>query len=210
MARKYSIHGFEWKFIPPHAPHMGGLWEAAVKSFKHHFKGVAGAHRYTFEEFATLLARFEGALNSRPISAVSEDPSDTTALTPGHFLRGVPLLSFPEPPSENLSLVNRWEKLKTLHHQFAIRWKNDYLKSHQKRYKWQTASPNLKVDDFVVIMDDLLPPHEWRLGRIKRTFLGTESNVRIADVRTANGTMTRPIVKLCYLPVDTSQPSDQN
>ncbi|XP_065356330.1 uncharacterized protein LOC135950724 [Calliphora vicina] len=91
IAQKYVTHGLEWIFIPPHAPHMGGLWEAAVKSFKFHLKRVAGAYKFNFEEFATILTQIEGILNSRPISAMSEDPTDLSALTPGHFLRGAPI-----------------------------------------------------------------------------------------------------------------------
>ncbi|XP_075163141.1 uncharacterized protein LOC142235769 [Haematobia irritans] len=210
ISQKYSNHGFEWRFIPPHAPHMGGLWEAAVKSFKYHLKRIAGSHRFTFEQFATVLTRIEGVLNSRPISAMSEDPSDLTALTPGHFIKGAPIMALPEPVSTDLSLINRWLKLKALHHQFALRWKEDYLKALQKRYKWKNCTPNIKIGDLVVVLDDLLPPCEWRLGRVEKTHIGSDNMVRVADIRVETGTITRPIVKLCLLPFDSENISTTN
>ncbi|KAH8298723.1 hypothetical protein KR059_011105, partial [Drosophila kikkawai] len=76
---------------------IGGLWEAGVKSFKAHFYKHTAAGKYTFEELATLLAKIEACLNSRPISLMSEDPTDLVALSPGHFLIGGPLLAVSEP-----------------------------------------------------------------------------------------------------------------
>ncbi|XP_046812041.1 uncharacterized protein LOC124421223, partial [Lucilia cuprina] len=166
IAANYASRGFQWSFIPPNAPHMGGLWEAGVKSFKSHFKKITQNSKYTFEEFTTLLTRIESVLNSRPLSPMSDDPNELLALTPGHFLRGAPLLSLPEAPMETLTLRDRWEKLKFIHHQFAQRWKDEYLKELQKRYKWQNSEENLCVGQLVVVKDDLLPPNEWRLGRV--------------------------------------------
>ncbi|CAD7001676.1 unnamed protein product [Ceratitis capitata] len=196
----YAIHGLTWQFIPPYAPHMGGLWEAAVKSFKTHFTKVAGNQKFTFEEFTTLLIRIEAVLNSRPLSPMSQDPEDLKVLTPGHFLRGAPLLSIPEPNSENLSLINKWQKLRVLHHQFSKRWKTEYLHHLQKRYKWKGSERNMKEGDLVVIKDDLLPPNEWRLGRITKLHPGPDQNVRVVDIRIQGGTVTRNITKLCLLP----------
>lgn len=117
-------------------------------------------------------------------------------------------MALPEPSNQNLSIINRWLRLKAIHQQFSVRWKEDYLKSLQKRYKWRRSTPNLKVGDLVVVMDDLLPPSEWRLGRITNTHSGSDTQVRVVEVRTASGTITRPIVKLCYLPLLDDDTSD--
>jgi len=204
MNSKHRMAGLEWKFIPPSAPHMGGLWEAAVKSFKSHLLKIAGKQKFNFEEFTTLLARIEAVLNSRPISSMTNDPNDFLPLTPGHFLGLSPLdrriSLIPEPPKENLSLINRWEKIKTLHHQFSIRWKEEYLKELHKRYKWQSPDRNLEIGEMVVLQDENLPPMEWKLGRVLETFPGRDGKVRAADVRTASGVLRRPIVKIVPLP----------
>ncbi|XP_018370110.1 PREDICTED: uncharacterized protein LOC108765763 [Trachymyrmex cornetzi] len=76
-----AANGVEWEFVPSAAPHFGGLWEAGVKSFKAHLKRVVGARTISRAEFATLLCQIEACLNSRPIAALSDDPSDMSALT---------------------------------------------------------------------------------------------------------------------------------
>jgi len=67
---------------------MEGLCEAGVKSLKALFYKSTLSRKYTFKEFSTLLAKVEACLNSRPLSPMSENPSELLALTPGHFLIG--------------------------------------------------------------------------------------------------------------------------
>lgn len=126
----YAHQNVEWHFIPPGAPHMGGLWEAGIKSFKSHFRKVAHNCRYTFEEFQTLLSKIEACLNSRPLSPMSQEPSDLSALTPGHFLIGTPILVPIDPNTQEnpISIVNRWRRLQAIHQHFCSRWKDEYLK----------------------------------------------------------------------------------
>ena len=57
----------QWHFNPPLSPHFGGLWEAAVKSFKHHLKRILKNQTLTYEQINILLIEIEGILNSRPL-----------------------------------------------------------------------------------------------------------------------------------------------
>ncbi|XP_075150893.1 uncharacterized protein LOC142225003 [Haematobia irritans] len=197
----YQFQQLSWQFIPAGAPHMGGLWEAAVKSFKTHFRKHASGFKYTFEEFSTVLSRIEACLNSRPLCPMSESSQELVALTPGHLLVGSPILAPPEQLEEEspLHLVHRFRKMKALSQQFCLRWKDEYLKGLQKRYKWKFPQRDIEVGDLVVIRDEQLPPTSWKLGRVDDVHPGSDGRVRVADVRTANGVVRRPVVKLVIL-----------
>ncbi|XP_041675720.1 uncharacterized protein LOC121530548 [Drosophila eugracilis] len=200
----YSYQGLVWRFIPPGAPHIGGLWEAGVRSFKTLFYKSTSARKYTFKKLSALFAKIEACLNSKPLFPITEDPTELLALTPGHFLIGGPLLSTAEPEikCDAMSIINRWQHLKAQHQQFSSRWKEDYLKELHKRNKWLSPSRNLEVDDMVVIRDDNLPSNDWRLGRIVAAIPGADARVRVVDILTSRGTIQRPIHKLVLLPME--------
>ncbi|CAL1677400.1 unnamed protein product [Lasius platythorax] len=116
IAHTASSSGVRWHFNPPATPHFGGLWEAAVKSTKHYFRRVIGESKLTYEELSTFLAQVEACLNSRPLQALTDDPEDFSALTPGHFLIGTPLLAVPEPALTETkeNTLSRWQLLQKM------------------------------------------------------------------------------------------------
>ncbi|XP_070519740.1 uncharacterized protein [Cardiocondyla obscurior] len=145
MAHLVAGDKIRWRFNPPAALNFGGLWEAAVKSAKHHLRRLIGENRLTFEEMSTLLAQIESCLNSRPLAALSDDPADLTALTPGHFLIGEPLLAIPEPSlsPEPASRLSRWRLLQQIKDHFWDRWSREYLHSLAHRPKWTKQSEEI-------------------------------------------------------------------
>lgn len=191
-----------WKFIPPAAPHHGGIWEAAVKSTKTHLKRMVGVRLFRFEELATLLAKIAACLNSRPITPMSSDPTDLTALTPGHFLTGQPILApYGEPMHDQaIGPLTSWRLIKKLEQDFWDRWSQEYVTLQQRRNKCAEYRENLLVGDCVLIKDERTPPCQWLMGRIIQTYAGTDGLVRSCRVQTAYAQMDRSIVKLCLLP----------
>jgi len=91
---KLDKRRIDWTFIPPH---FGGVWKARIKSTKYYLRRVIGDEVLMRNDLCTLLLQVEACLNSRPLYPMSNDPSDLTAITPGHFLVSESLIDLPEP-----------------------------------------------------------------------------------------------------------------
>jgi len=199
-----------WHFIPPAAPHFGGLWEAGVRSVKHHLRRMVGAHKLTFEEMSTLLCGIEACLNSRPLAPLSDALDDYEPLTPGHFLIGGALTARPEPSPLDLNenRLTRWQLVRQLTERFWKVWQSDYVNTLQQRAKWRRKlTPDIRVGQLVLLRNSLLPPCKWELGRIIICHSGSDGLTRVVTVKTATSEYKRPLSRLCLLPVDIEQQS---
>lgn len=202
LANFFATEGLTWHFIPPSAPHFGGLWESGVRSIKLHLRRVVGAAALTFEELCTVLTQIEALLNSRPLSQSGDDSLDP--LTPAHFLVGQPYTALPEPSllNTNINKLQRWTQLQAMVQGFWKRWHMEYLTSLQERNKWQMKTPNLRVDTLVVLKEPNLPPSKWLLGRIIEVHPGTDHKIRVVTIKTSHGIYKRSITKIAPLPID--------
>ncbi|GFT34144.1 integrase catalytic domain-containing protein [Trichonephila clavipes] len=129
LAAYFTEEGIEWNFIPPRAPHMGGLWEAGIKSVKYHLKRALGRSRLTYEEFETVIIQVEGILNSRPLTPISNDFDNFEVLMPAHFLIGRSINSILEPIVININdnRLSHWQRTTKVIQVVWKKWSTDYL-----------------------------------------------------------------------------------
>ncbi|XP_052737821.1 uncharacterized protein LOC128198126 [Bicyclus anynana] len=202
IAESLALDGTQWHFIPAYSPHMGGLWEAGVKSMKYHLKRIMQSN-LTYEEMSTLLCQIEACLNSRPLCPI-EDDDDAPPLTPAHFLVGESLNTIPSPNLENISMtyLSRWQRLQKLLQDFWHRWQSEYLNRLQQRHKWCKRTRELDIGQIVTIKSDNLPPGKWMLGRITGKHPGNDGVTRVYSVKSGDNITKRSSNKLCLLPID--------
>lgn len=203
--KQLNSFGTNWRFMTPAASHQGGIYEAAVKSAKYHLRRVIGIRSCTYEQYMTLLIEIEAILNSRPLYALSDDPNDTQALTPGHFLVGGPLkvpIAINPPTTTKASVIKLWNEIQEMKEQFWKRWSSEYLPTLQKRNKWKDEVGHFKVGKFVIIKDENLPPAQWLMGRISELIYGSDNHVRSVRIKTQSSELMRPVQKICILPVE--------
>ncbi|XP_054088377.1 uncharacterized protein LOC114805171 [Zeugodacus cucurbitae] len=195
---KYCANEFvNFKFIPPRAPHFGGIWEAAVKSAKGYLNRTFKNARLTAEEL-TVLVEIEAVLNSRPLTPFSSDPNDYEALTPGHFIISSALGALPEQRlSAEISSLHKWNQITSIKQTFRNRWSNYYkINELQVRSKWFSEQPKINNNSMVIIHEDNIPPQKWHIGRVIKCLPGKDSKNNEGKGRG----IRRPIHKLALLP----------
>lgn len=216
IQKECSNDGINWHFNPPAAPHFGGLWEAAVRSAKKHLLRVLGNSSVSYEDFTTLLVQVEGCLNSRPLTQLSDDPTDLQPLTPAHFLVGSSLQALPDNNYGTIptSRLSQWQRVQQQLQHFWRRWHTEYLAQLQARVKNWKPAIKFEPGRLVIIVDENQPSMKWKMARIHQVHPSDDGIVRVVTLRTATGYLKRPVTKICLLPqatedalMDSDQPS---
>ncbi|XP_062716004.1 uncharacterized protein LOC134291800 [Aedes albopictus] len=203
VVQECTKNGIKWRFNPPTASHFGGLWEAAIASAQKHFTRVLGPRILAFDDTETLLAQIECCLNSRPLVPISDDPSDFEPLTPGHFLIGSSLKALPDWDYSAIpyNRLYHWQQTQKIFQDIWRRWHTEYLSTLQPRTKWLSPSKPIEVGRLVILKDERIPPMRWEMARITDLHPGADGIVRVVTLQTPHGKYTRPVSKICLLPI---------
>ena len=202
----------EWHFIPPYTPHFGGLWEAGVRSVKHHLSRMFNSSVLTIEEMHTALCQIESILNSRPLTPLSF--TDThVPITPAHLLTGEPIATVPDfnkNVDTSSDVKTRQECIENIVNGFWQRWREDFIFSLMKKPKWTSDSPGPSLDDIVFIKRPFDPPKTWLMGKVTALFPGPDKRVRVVDVLTHKGVKREAVRNLVPLAIDVMRQSGGN
>ena len=196
-----SVKPIAWKFIPPFAPHFGGVHEAMIKSAKKAIKVILGSADINDEELHSAFVGAEAIMNSRPITYQSADPIEDVPLTPNHFIIGLMGNSFaPETDLETAFIPRkRWRRVQELIRHFWKRWLKEWVPALNARPKWRVERNNLKIGDLVLVLTYKTPRTQWPLGKIIDVHPGRDGHVRVVTVQMAKAVITRPITQICPL-----------
>lgn len=186
----YKSQTPEWKFIAPRAPWWGGFWERMVRNIKSALKKCLANAVLSKGQLITLVTEVEYAVNSRPLTQVVDDINSIRAITPNDFLMCY---------GHEEDLLMHFNEGRSLLRKFWKIWSNNYLKNLPKCVAGFRQKGNLSIGDIVLIQEDNITRMQWPLGQIVQLFNGKDGKVRSAEVRIKNGTLIRPIQRLCIL-----------
>ena len=204
--------GIDWEFIPPYAPAQGGAWEAMVKQIKHVIDNTLekSQRRPSFVELLTYVGSATKIVNDRPLTPLSDDPRDFTAITPALLLTpySSPYCVVGSPQhKDNLRRDYRFNI--SLSDQFWQKWLEFYLPWQQGRKKWLKMVQNLMPGQLVILtsMEDVSKRGKYQLGRVHEVIPQNRNGkqiVRRVKVATTSTDESTGDVKVVYVLRDLS------
>ena len=200
----------KWQFITPRAPWHGGMWERLIGLTKTAFKKTIGKALLNRDDLETVVVQVECAINDRPITYLSDDLRDFQPLTPSLLLHGFKLREFPTMVDQSIvldpnygtrdRLTKSFLKRLKVAHLLIQRWRQEYLLNLRERYSSKNLEVPINVGNVVLIYDEC-PRVNWKLGMVTKVFPGSDHKVRSVELKTANGSVSRPVTKLYPLEV---------
>ena len=175
--------------------HVGGFFEALIKSAKQAVAAVLSDADITDEELLTAFTGAEELLSSRPLTYQSADPKYEPVLAPNHFLHGRAGGQLAPEVVNEKDFHQRccWLRLQQLIKGFWKRWLRRFLPMLNARRKWTEESKDLTVGEVVLCLGPGLPRGRWPLGGIEQKHSGPEGHVRVAHVRIGGNIYVWPI-----------------
>jgi hypothetical protein len=214
VARQLGQAGkpIEWEFITPHAPWQGGFWERLMRSIKASLLPILGHGKITEQHMRNVIKGVEATLNSRPLTAILDDPDEPLPITPAHLVIGRPLIGLPDAHAhgKDVAIETKWKQRQKLDRIFWRRWQREYLPELTAHHKWTTPHPDIRVGDLVLVAEANRQRHDWPLGFVREVMKSRgDGRVRSAKVRIPgkDKLMTRPIQHLYLLEGTPVRPS---
>ena len=125
----------------------------------------------TDEGLQTLLKEIEHILNCRPLTELTDEVENTTALTPMMLLSGCVDPGYPPDVFlDSDGMRSSWRACQLQADVFWDRWRSEYLHLLQRRQKWLTPQRNLCVGDLVLLVDENAHRNIWPKESSKKSF----------------------------------------
>jgi hypothetical protein len=207
LLRHAAMAGIDWRYIAEGAPWWGGFWERLVGSTKRLTKKIVGKARLTVKELETSLCKVEAVINSRPITFQYDDHREPRPLTPNDLLIGSKGAALLSPPVEfikettQMELQQRVRYRQMLTDEFERRWTEEYLQERALQFQKKHKTSSIRIGEVVLIAADNVKRHDWILGVITKLYPSADGVVRSVELRTATGSLRRPVQRLCALEV---------
>ncbi|UYV62222.1 hypothetical protein LAZ67_1008299 [Cordylochernes scorpioides] len=198
VLRYATVQRIKWNFNPPTAAFWGGWWERLVGLMKQLIRKVLGDKTVSYEELQTVICEVESAMNSRPLTAISEE-SGLVPITPAKFMcDNASCLFVPEADIvDSKFLKESHGKVQRLRETIRQRFRKEYLGFLRQNTRNKTKS--IKEGDVVLMEVDNKKRTEWPIGVIEKTYPGKDGIVRVAMIKTKRGNFLRPVQRLFFL-----------